>query len=235
MLFGPNGAAETLAKDSVVIDTSSIAVEDARTIAGRLHEQGVHFLDAPVSGGPGGAASGTLSCMVGGPDDIVERCRPLLETIAAKIVHAGGHGAGQLCKSCSQMCVVASMMGVAEAVALCLKAGVDPMRMREALMEGSARSLVLEKHMLRLLHPPETPSFRTTLLTKDLRLAVDTLKTLGVFAPTTALAEQLFTEFIEAEHGDDDWPSIGSMIQERSGMKVKAEVNAKAKSPGNLA
>jgi 2-hydroxy-3-oxopropionate reductase len=220
MLFGPDGAATSLARDSIVIDTSSIAVEDARTIAQRLQELGIHFLDAPVSGGPEGAAAGTLSCMVGGPDDIVERCRPLIEAIAAKIVHVGGHGAGQLCKSCSQMCVVASVMGVAEAVALCLKAGVDPMRMREALMGGSARSTVLEKHMLRMLHPPATPSFRTSLLHKDLRLAMDTLRALGVYAPTTEVAEQLFSAFIECGHGDTDWPSIGSMIQERSGLPV---------------
>jgi 2-hydroxy-3-oxopropionate reductase len=218
VLFGSAGVAAALARDSVVIDTSSIAASDARVIAARLHDMGIHFLDAPVSGGPAGAAAGTLSCMVGGPEEIVERCRPLLEAIAKTIVHVGGHGAGQLCKTCAQICVVASMLGAAEAVALCLKADVDPLRMREALLGGSARSTVLENHVLRLLQPPETPAFRATLLRKDLRVALDTLRALGVFAPTTALAEQLFSAFIENGHGDEDWPRIGSMLQELSGL-----------------
>lgn len=217
MLFGSGAVAAALAGDSVVIDTSSISAAETREIAARLAGQGVHFLDAPVSGGPGGAAAGTLSCMIGGPEDILERCRPLLETIAKTIVHVGGHGAGQVCKSCSQICVTASMLGAAEAMTLCLKAGVDPMRVREALLGGSARSNVLENHVVRLLQPTGAPGFKTSLLRKDLRLALDTLRGEGVFAPATALAEQLFSAFVEGGHGEEDWPLIGTMFQQLSG------------------
>jgi 2-hydroxy-3-oxopropionate reductase len=218
VLFDAGGIAETLPAGGVVIDTSTISAAAAREFARSLRARGIAFLDAPVSGGQKGADEGTLTCMVGGDEEVFARCRHVLEGFARTITHVGEVGAGQLCKSCNQICVIASMLGAAEMVALCLRAGVDPAKVRQALLGGSANSTVMQNHTLRLIDHAFTPGFRAELLLKDLRIALDALRAHSVFAPVTALAEPIFSALVQGGRGGLDWSAVGMVTQELSGV-----------------
>lgn len=216
LLFGEAGIAGSLAPGVVVVDTSTIDAVAARGMAERLAASGRHMLDAPVSGGQKGAAEGTLSCMIGGADEALARARPVIEAFAKTIVHVGASGAGQVTKACNQICVAASMAAVAESVALCGAMDVDAYRVREALLGGAARSTVVEKHMQRLLDGDTAPGFRAVLMEKDIGIALDTLRGLRVASPVTAVLDQLMHGLVASGRGDQDWCSLGHLIQERS-------------------
>jgi 2-hydroxy-3-oxopropionate reductase len=216
VLFGDNGVAEGARPGAAVIDTSSISAAATIAFAARLKQSGVDMIDSPVSGGPQGAVAGTLTCMVGGDAGVVERVRPVLSAIGKTITHLGPSGAGQLTKACNQLVIAATLAGVSEAIALCQKAGVDPARMREALLAGSARSFVLENHARRLLEGQLAPGFRATLMQKDIRLAAQAMRDFSVFAPATALAEQLFAALVNIGHGGSDSAALGLLTQKLS-------------------
>jgi 2-hydroxy-3-oxopropionate reductase len=216
LLFGDLGIAAAMAPGAVVIDTSTIDAVAARDLAGRLASSGKHMLDAPVSGGHKGAVEGTLSCMIGGADEAVARARPVIEAFAKTIVHVGASGAGQVTKACNQICVAASMAAVAESVALCRTMEVDAYRVREALLGGAARSTVVEKHMHRLLNGDTKPGFRAVLMEKDIAIALDTLRSLRVASPVTAVLDQLMHSLVVSGRGEEDWCSLGHLIQDWS-------------------
>jgi 2-hydroxy-3-oxopropionate reductase len=218
VLFGADGIASALKQGAVVVDTSTIDPIGAREFAGRLAEQGVDMLDSPVSGGQKGAADGTLSCMIGGSADALARARPCLDAIAATIVHVGEAGAGQVAKACNQICVAANMLGVCESIALALKLGVDPLRVREALMGGAARSGALERNAPRLIDRDFKPGFRAALMEKDIRIAAETMSRARVFAPITTSAHQMLKALVETGKADLDWGAVGALIQELSGI-----------------
>ena len=220
VLFGPGGVAEGAAPGSVVIDTSTIAAGATRRFAARLAERDVTLIDCPVSGGPKGAAEGTLSCMLGGDAAAIERCAPVFDAIGAKRVHLGPAGAGQLVKSCNQLVIAATLLGVSEAIAMCMAAGVDPSAMRDALLAGSAQSFVLQNHGKRLLDGALAPGFRGTLMLKDLTLALNAGRDLGSFTPATALAVQLFTAHCHGEGADQDSAAVGRLVQQLSGLEM---------------
>ncbi|WP_210208650.1 NAD(P)-dependent oxidoreductase [Rhodoplanes roseus] len=222
VLFGDGGIAAVMAPGSVVVDTSTIDPVATREFAARLSAGGIAMLDCPVSGGQKGAADGTLSCMVGGPADVLERVRPCLDAIATTVVHIGDAGAGQVAKACNQVCVAANMLGAAEAVALALRMGVDPKRVREALLGGAARSTVLERHTLRLIERDFTPGFRARLMEKDLRIAVEAMTRTGVYAPVSAGIHQLLNALLQTGRADADWGAVGALIQELSGVVERA-------------
>ena len=142
---------------------------------GAARERGARALDAPVSGGDKGAIAGTLSIMVGGDAEDVERAMPLFEAMGKTIVHVGGAGAGQIVKACNQIVLGGTMSVVAEAIALSRKAGVDPMKVRAALMGGFAQSRVLEVHGERMITGNWKPGFKAKLFKKDLGIAMNTL------------------------------------------------------------
>ncbi|MDC7789764.1 NAD(P)-dependent oxidoreductase [Rhodoplanes sp. TEM] len=219
VLFGESGIAAGLSPGAVVIDTSTIDPVATRAFAARLAEGGVAMLDCPVSGGQKGAADGTLSCMVGGPAEVLDRVRPCLEAIATTIVHIGDAGAGQVAKACNQICVAATMLGASEAVALALALDVDPERVREALLGGAARSAVLERHALRLIARDFTPGFRARLMEKDLRIAVAAMTGSRVYAPVSAGILQLLGALVQTGRGDADWGAVGALVQELSGLR----------------
>ncbi len=219
VLFGVQGIAPHLNPGAVVIDTSTIDPVATRDFARRLAASGAELLDCPVSGGQKGAADGTLSCMVGGKAEVVERCRPWLEAVATTIVHVGDSGAGQVCKACNQMCVAITMQGAAEAMALAKAMGVDPYRVREALLGGAAKSVVLERHTKKLLDGDFSPGFRTVLMAKDLGIALEASRTQMAFAPAASLVEQMLRALIASGRGEDDWCSLGALIQSLSGVQ----------------
>lgn len=220
VLFGPQGLADTLVAGACVVDTSTIAAGSARAFGERLAARGVSLLDAPVSGGQQGAAAGTLSCMVGGPQAAVAACHEALSAIAASITHVGALGAGQTVKACNQVAVAGALLGVADALALARTQGVDPHLMSRVLMGGAARSFSLEKHGPRIVDGHFTPGFRARLMRKDLRIALQTAQASAAPLPTAALAEQLLDALCNGGRGDWDWCALALQVQAQAGMSI---------------
>ncbi|MDQ2078715.1 NAD(P)-dependent oxidoreductase [Xanthobacteraceae bacterium Astr-EGSB] len=218
VLFGSAGIAPALTRGTTVIDTSTIDPIAAREFAERLAVQGVDLLDSPVTGGEKGAINGTLTCMVGGSADALARGRPCLEAIASRIIHMGEAGAGQVTKACNQICAATTWLGISEALALAVKLGVDPGRVREVLLGGTARSAGLEGNGARFLASDFKPGFRAALMEKDIRIAVETLSRARVFAPVVGNVLQVLKTLVETGHADDDWISVARLVQELSGV-----------------
>ncbi|MGD0230847.1 MAG: 2-hydroxy-3-oxopropionate reductase [Syntrophorhabdales bacterium] len=192
-LFGPDGVAPVLRPGSVVVDMSSISPIETRRFAERLLGQGVEMLDAPVSGGQIGAQSATPSIMVGGKPEVFERIRPFFEKMGKGIVHIGGNGDGQVCKVANQIVVAVTIEAVGEALLLASRAGADPVKVREALLGGFAAGKVLEIHGERMITRAFQPGSTIRLHQKDLNLALQAGRNLGVSLPATATAQELFT------------------------------------------
>ncbi|VFR41381.1 2-hydroxy-3-oxopropionate reductase [plant metagenome] len=222
VLFGEGGLAQALAAGSTVIDTSTISAPATRGFAARLAERGVAMLDSPVSGGQQGAATGSLSCMVGGDAAVFAACLPYLQAIGSKVAHVGGIGAGQVVKACNQVAVTGVMLGVAEAFALARRHDVAPAVVREALLGGAARSMVLEKNALRLIERDFQPGFKAELMRKDLRLALQAGQDRGVFMPGAALIAQLLEGVCSAGEGGLDWSALGKLVETLSGVEEQA-------------
>jgi 2-hydroxy-3-oxopropionate reductase len=219
VLFAADGVASAVKAGSVVIDFSTISSKATAGFAARLKQAGVAMLDSPVSGGPGGARDATLSCMIGGEAETLARCMPLFKAVGETFTHIGASGAGQLCKSCNQLVMAGTVMAVCEALTLARKAGVDPYKVRDALLGGSAQSFVMQNHAKRFLDGQLAPGFRGALLLKDLRLATGAATDAGSFAPVAALAEQLFAALCNTGRDGMDSAAIGLLYEELSGIK----------------
>ena len=193
VLFGVDGVSSGIKPGSTVVDMSSISPIETRKFAERLRNQGVEMLDAPVSGGQIGAQNATLSIMVGGGAEVFERIKPLFEKMGKYIVYIGGNGDGQICKVANQIVVALTIEAVGEALLLASKAGADVVKVREALLGGFAQSRILDVHGERMIKRTFQPGFRIRLHQKDLRLALQTGKELGVSLPNTTTAQELFT------------------------------------------
>lgn len=219
VLFGPDGVVDGARKGSVVIDCSTISATATQAFAARLKEHGIDMIDSPMSGGPKGAVDGVLSLMIGGEASVLERCMPVFQAVGKTFVHVGPSGAGQLTKSCNQLVICATMMGMSEAVALCRKMGIDPNKMREALLGGAAQSFVMQNHCKRLIDETLEPGFRATLMLKDMKLAQTVGRDAGVFMPATGMATQLLTALCETGRDGLDSAAVGLVVQELSGVK----------------
>jgi len=219
VVFGEGGLAESMRAGSILVDMSSISPVATRRFAASLAERGVTMLDAPVSGGFQGAESATLSIMVGGDGDALERCRPVLEAMGKTINHIGASGAGQVCKVCNQVAVAINIQAVAESLTLAKKSGVDPAKVRGALLGGFARSTALDLHGQRVLDDNFAAGFRVTLQRKDLRLALETGSASGAVLPATALIQQLYGVLAATGRADLDNSSLAMLMQELSGAR----------------
>ena len=207
-LFGPGGVAEGLSPGKLVVDMSSISPTATRGFAARIKEKGCDYLDAPVSGGEVGAKQATLSIMVGGSRAAFDRARPLFEAMGKNVTLVGEeNGAGQICKVCNQIVVALTIEAVGEALVLAAKAGADPVQVRKALMGGLATSRILELHGERMIGREFEPGFRIKLHQKDLSLALQAGRDLGVALPNTASTQQLFSACVAA--GGADWDHSG--------------------------
>ena len=191
-LFGENGVAAGLSSGKLVIDMSSISPIETKVFAARINELGCDYLDAPVSGGEVGAKGASLTIMVGGSEAAFEKARPLFELMGKNITLVGENGAGQTCKVANQIIVALTIEAVGEALVFASKAGVDPGRVRQALMGGFAGSKILEVHGERMIKRTFDPGFRIGLHQKDLNLALSGARALGVSLPNTATAQELF-------------------------------------------
>lgn len=226
VIAGPSGILEGLQPGTVVIDMSSISPVTTARLAGLVAERGGTMLDAPVSGGEIGAVNGTLSIMIGGDAAALARVRPVLECMGnpEKIVHIGPKpGDGQTCKICNQIAIGGALAGVSEAFVLARKAGVDPARVREALLGGFAASRVLEVHGERMLKGNYVPGFRARLYQKDLRLAQEAAGANGVALPTTAVVAQLLNALATAGGADSDYSALGTVLFELAGVEPRAK------------
>jgi 2-hydroxy-3-oxopropionate reductase len=202
-LFGETGIASGLSKGKVVVDMSSISPLATKTFAQKINALGCEYLDAPVSGGEVGAKNATLSIMVGGPDAVFERVRPLFELMGKNITLVGGNGDGQTAKVANQIIVALTIEAVGEALLFASRAGADPARVRQALMGGFASSKILEVHGERMIKRTFDPGFRIELHQKDLNLALTSARALGVSLPNTATAQELFNAC--TAHGGKAW------------------------------
>jgi 2-hydroxy-3-oxopropionate reductase len=203
VLFGENGVAEGLSEGKIVVDMSSISPIATREFAERMQELGVDYVDAPVSGGEVGAKNAALTIMVGANDATFEKVKPLFALMGKNITLVGGIGAGQVCKVANQIVVALNIEAVGEALLLASKAGVDPAKVRQALMGGFASSKILEVHGERMIKRTFDPGFRIELHQKDLNLALSTARSLGVSLPNTATAQELFNSC--QAHGGGKW------------------------------
>ena len=219
VIFGDDGVIHGLSRDAVVIDCSTISATATVDFAARLREKGAHMLDSPISGGPKGAIDGTLSCMIGGDAAVVERCMPVFRAIGKTFTHIGASGAGQLCKSCNQLVNTATMMGVAEAFALAKKMNIDPYKVRDALLGGTAKSFVLENHGKRLLDGTLAPGFRSSLMLKDIKLALGAGVACGSYMPVTALGAQMLAALCATGRADLDNAAMGLLFEDLSGIR----------------
>jgi len=220
VLEGPRGVFETVRSGSVIVDMSTIAPAVARELAGKAAARSVAMLDAPVSGGEIGAINASLSVMVGGDQAALERVRPVLNAMGNpdRIVHIGSAGAGQVCKACNQICIGGALASVSEAFAIARKAGIDPAKVREALLGGFAASRVLEVHGERILKGNYVPGFKTKLYHKDFGIVMQTVHELAVPAPVAAVVQQYVSAMMAAGRGEDDYSALATAVFDAAGL-----------------
>ncbi|MGI9502886.1 MAG: 2-hydroxy-3-oxopropionate reductase [Geminicoccaceae bacterium] len=207
VLFGENGVAEGLSAGKVVVDMSSISPVATKDFAKKINEFGCDYLDAPVSGGDVGAKAASLSIMVGGSEATFVRVKPIFELMGKNITLVGENGDGQTTKVANQIVVALTIEAVAEGLLFASKAGADPGKVREALMGGLATSRILEVHGARMIKRTFDPGFRIELHQKDLNLALQSAKSLGLSLPNTAMAQELFNAC--AANGGNAWDHSG--------------------------
>lgn len=203
VLFGENGIARGLSAGKIVVDMSSIAPLATKSFAEHINALGCEYLDAPVSGGEVGAKAASLTIMVGGKLEVFAAVKPLFELMGKNITLVGGNGDGQTCKVANQIIVALNIQAVGEALLFASKAGADPAKVREALMGGFASSKILEVHGERMIKRTFDPGFRIELHQKDLNLALEGARALGVGLPNTAVVQQLFSAC--AANGGAGW------------------------------
>lgn len=202
VLFGPGGAAETLAAGACVIDMTTASPAATRDFARRLAEQDVTLLDAPVTGGDVGAQNATLTIMVGGEADALARARPILEHLGKHIVHVGPSGSGQLLKACNQILCAVNLIGVCEALTLARRSGLDLQQVLDTLATGAGGSWSWSNLGPKIARDDLAPAFMIKLMQKDLRIVQEAAAQARVPLPGTAFAQQLFRA-VEADNGGE--------------------------------
>lgn len=218
VVLGEQGAIHGLASGSVLVDMSTISPATTRLIARALEEHGVAMLDAPVSGGSEGAERGTLSIMLGGDEEALEQVRPLLEILGSTITRVGDVGSGQVTKAINQVIIAGVYAAVAEGMAIGLAAGIDLDAARKALGGGAAGSWVLENRAENMIENRYPLGFRTRLHRKDLGIALEAARELGVAIPIAAYVEQVETSLVGRGLGEEDVSNIARVVREQAGL-----------------
>ena len=219
VLEGKGGVFETITHGTILIDMSTISPVVTRRLAASARAKSATLLDAPVSGGEIGAINASLSIMVGGDEGAFAEVAPILRAMGnpERIVRIGDSGAGQLCKVCNQMVIGGTLAVVSEAIALARKAGVDPAKVREALLGGFAASRVLEVHGERILTGNYKPGFRAKLYAKDYRIAAETLAANGSPSPVSSAVRPL-VDTLAAHRGDVDYSALATVLFKMAGL-----------------
>ena len=219
VVLGEGGVIHGANAGSLVIDMSTISPTVTRQIAQELNQRGIAMLDAPVSGGSEGAKQGTLSIMIGGEAADVERAKPLLQAMGQTITHVGSLGAGQLTKAINQIIAAGTYWAVAEGMSLGLKAGLDMDKLVQAVGSGAAGSWGLTHRSGNMIRNEYPLGFRMRLHRKDLVIALETARELGVTLPVAAYVEQVENGLIARGYGDDDISAIARSVREQSGLE----------------
>ena len=180
VILGDQGVIHGAQADSVVVDMSTISPSATRRMAELLGKKCIQMLDAPVSGGEQGAIDGSLSIMVGGKEETFQKVLPVFEVLGKNIIHIGEHGAGQVTKACNQLVIAQTLVAITEAFVLAKVSGVDPAKVREALLGGFASSRVLEAHGQRILDHNFEPGFKARLHQKDMRISMEAAHEVGI-------------------------------------------------------
>ena len=214
VLFGDQGLAQGLDAGDLVVDMGTTSVMATRDFAGRLSQAGVDFVDAPVSGGEIGAIDASLTIMAGGDDAVIARVRPLFDVLGQRFTHVGAVGAGQVAKAANQIIVGLNIGAVAEALALVMAAGVDPRKVRQALLGGFAGSRILEVHGQRMIDTAFQAGARISTQYKDMRQACELGELLGQPLPATRLSMSLFGQLIEQGDGDLDHSALIRVLRQ---------------------
>ena len=222
LFLGNGNLLASIAKGTLVIDSSTIAAATSQKVAKAAEAAGIAFIDAPVSGGTGGAIAGTLTFMVGGSDAALERARPLLEKMGKNIFHAGGVGAGQTAKICNNMLLGILMIGTSEAIALGVANGLDPKVLSEIMRRSSGGNWALEVYNpypgvqeASAATRGYTGGFGTDLMLKDLGLAQENAMTVKASTPLGGMARAIYAAHSIAGHGGEDFSSVIKMLQKK--------------------
>jgi 3-hydroxyisobutyrate dehydrogenase-like beta-hydroxyacid dehydrogenase len=214
VLVGPQGVADGARPGTVAIDMSTISPAGTRRVAAALAARGVHMLDAPVTGGVAGAENGTLTIMVGGERPVLDRVRPILDCLGTNIVYMGGPGAGQTAKACNQLALLVTAEGVAEALALARRCGLDPALVRQALLGGVAASRVLDLFGARMLDRQLPPAFPARLYHKDLHIVFDVARDTGQTLPAASVVMQQIDTLMARDQGGHDISVLIELLEQ---------------------
>jgi 2-hydroxy-3-oxopropionate reductase len=220
VLFDADGVAAGLSAGKIVIDMSSISPVETKAFAKKINKRGCEYLDAPVSGGEVGARAASLTIMVGGSEEAFRTARPLFEMMGKNITLVGGNGDGQTTKVANQIIVALNIQAVSEALLFASKAGADPAKVRQALMGGFAASRILEVHGERMVKRSFAPGFRIALHQKDLNLALQGARALGVSLPNTATVQELMNSCAAHGGGALDHSALCQAIERMSNHEI---------------
>ncbi len=224
VVFGGDGVASGLRPAGLVIDHSTISPEATKEFAARVTDHGGYWLDAPISGGSEGAVKGTLSIMIGGDIDQLERAMPYLEVVGTTITHVGPTGAGQLVKAVNQILVVVNQLAVSEALLLADAGGLDLEATLAAVQGGAAGSWMLSNRGPQMIERDWAPGFTIDLQQKDLRLVLDAADDLGVPVPGTALVFQLYRALQNRGLGSEGNHALVKALEEMAGLELGSDV-----------
>jgi 3-hydroxyisobutyrate dehydrogenase len=223
VILGPDGILDGMRPGTVIIDMSTISPTATREIAQAVESKGGELLDAPVSGGEGGAIAGTLSIMVGGKPEVFERCLPLFEAMGKNITYMGRSGAGQLTKLCNQIAVAVTNLAMSEALVFGAKAGLNLEKMQQAISGGAAGSWQLSNLAPRVLERDFAPGFMVKLQQKDLRLVLQEAEHLQLALPATSLVHNLFHALETMGAGDEGTQALVKVLERLAGVEVRHE------------
>ncbi|HKA56223.1 MAG TPA: NAD(P)-binding domain-containing protein [Candidatus Binatia bacterium] len=222
VILADKGALAGMRAGGVIIDMSTISPAATREIAEAVKARGVRFLDAPVSGGEGGAIAGTLSIMVGGEAEVFGDCLPIFQALGKNIIHVGGTGTGQLTKLCNQIAVAVTNLAMGEALVFAAKSGVNLEKMHQAISGGAAGSWQLTNLAPRIFRRDFAPGFMVRLQQKDLRLVLQEADRLRLALPATSLVHSLFNALETRGAGDEGTQALVKVLEQLAGVEVKA-------------
>jgi len=223
--LGEGGIIDGAHEGLIFIDNSTIKPATTRMIGGRLAERGVTMLDAPVSGGDVGAKEGTLSIMVGGPEQAFNKVMPVFEVMGKTITHVGGLGDGQIAKAANQIMVAAQMVAMGELLILAQKAGADPVKVVQAIRGGAAGCWTLDNKPQRLFAGNRQPGFKAYMQAKDLGIVMDTAREYGMSLPSSAVHAQLFNAMLEMGMRELDNSAVIGVIEQLAGMVLQTPLD----------
>jgi 2-hydroxy-3-oxopropionate reductase len=218
-----DGIIEAARPGLIYVDMSTIAPQTAIKVADLLGEKGVRCLDAPVSGGEVGAQKATLSIMVGGSEELFNEVLPILKVMGQTVTLCGGNGAGQVVKACNQIQVALNFVGMAEALVLGAKAGVDPNIVLRVLSGGYAQTWVMDVRGPKIAKGEFEPGFKSRFHYKDLNIILDTARNLNVPLPATAVAHELFSALMALGRGDLDHSAVITVIEDLAGVEARSK------------